>query len=110
MKVIFIKEFAGHSIGNVIDTDTNTARYLVDKGFAEAKALEVKAEATEATEAKKEDMNPEYTATVERLKTAVVKDIPYNVMQKTVSVLGLKTDGATKEALISAIQDFKNTL
>lgn len=104
MKVIFIKEFAGHSIGNVIDTDTNTARYLVDKGFAEA------TEATEATEAKKEDMNPEYTATVERLKTAAAKDIPYNVMQKTVSVLGLKTDGATKEALISAIQDFKNTL
>ena len=107
MKVIFIKEFAGHSIGNVIDTDANTARYLVDKDICEPF---IKAEVQKPEKVETKELNPEYTATVEMLKTAVVKDLPYGVMQNTVSVLGLKTNGATKDVLIAAIQDFKNKL
>lgn len=107
MKVIFIKPFSKHLAGNVIETDTSTAKYLIEKRFAEA-ISNVDAQKPEKVETK--ELNPEYTTTVEMLKTAVVKDLPYNVMQKTVSVLGIKTDGATKDVLIAAIQNFKNKL
>lgn len=107
MKVIFIKTFSKHLVGNVIETDTNTAKYLTEKGICEPF---IKAEVQKPEKVETKELNPEYAATVEMLKTAVVEELPYNVMQKTVSVLGLKTNGATKEVLIAAIQDFKNKL
>lgn len=35
IKVVFIKEFAGHAIGNIIATDTSTVNFLINKGVAE---------------------------------------------------------------------------
>ena len=45
MKVLYIKDFTCHKIGHVIDTDSNTAKFLIEKGvcvpYAEKKVEKV---------------------------------------------------------------------
>ena len=102
MRVIFIKEFAKHAVGNIIDTDTNTARYLVGKGVAEAKALPAKDV--------EEDKVFDHDSALKALTETEVKDISYPYMKKLVAALGLTSNGATKPALTKALNDFKKTL
>lgn len=44
IQVVFIKEFAGHSVGNVIATDMGTANFLIKKGVCEGYAEKAKPE------------------------------------------------------------------
>jgi hypothetical protein len=36
IKVRFIKDFAGHSEGNIIETDMQTVNFLIEKGVCES--------------------------------------------------------------------------
>lgn len=105
MKVKFIKDFAGHITGNVIETDVSTARYLVSQGAVEEfKGWDIPSKTADVPkELGKEDA-------LKVLQETEVKEIPYPEMVKLVATLGLSSNGATKPALIKALTDFKKTL
>ena len=119
MRVTFIKEFAGHAVGNVINTDTVTAKFLIGKEVAEvcvpvAKTVEVAPTEVAPTDnievTASENYSKEYLEAVETLKTATVQDIPYPEMRRLVDAIGIKTNGATKPALAKGLNDFKTGL